>query len=69
MRMLGIALLVVGVVALAYGGFAWTTKEKVIDAGPIQISADKTRSLPLPPVVGIVCLVAGGLLLANGRKS
>lgn len=69
MRIIGVILLVVGVLALGYGGIAWTTREKVIDAGPIQVSKDKTQSLPLPPVVGLVCLVAGGLILAGGRKS
>jgi len=70
MKLIGILLIVLGVAGLAYGGLSWTTREKVVDAGPIQISKDKTRSLPLTPLAGGICLVAGVLVLvAGGRKS
>lgn len=69
MKMLGIVLIVVGVLALAYQGFTYTTRETVIDIGPIKATADRERTFPLPPVIGIAA-IAGGvvLLIAGGRK-
>lgn len=68
MKLVGIVLIVFGVVALAYGGFTWTTKENVVDMGPLQVTQDKTHSLPLTPIAGGVCLVAGVLLLISGGR-
>jgi hypothetical protein len=66
----GIILIVVGIIALAYGGFTYTKREKVIDAGPLQVSADKEKTIPFPPVLGGICLVGGIVLVAIGsRKS
>lgn len=65
----GIALIVLGLAALAYQGFSYTTREKVIDIGPIQATAERRKTVPLPPVVGIVAVIAGvGLLVAGSRK-
>jgi hypothetical protein len=65
----GIALIVLGLAALAYQGFTYTTREKVIDIGPIQATAERQKTVPLPPIVGIVAVVAGvGLLVAGSRK-
>jgi hypothetical protein len=71
MKLVGIMLVILGIVGLAYGGITWTTKEKVVDLGPLQVTHDKTQSLPLPPIAGGVCLIAGvGLLVAaGGQKS
>jgi hypothetical protein len=70
MKALGVVLIVLGIVGLVYGGFTWTSKEKVVDLGPVEVTQNKTRSLPLPPIAGGICLVAGVLLLvAGGRKS
>jgi uncharacterized membrane protein YidH (DUF202 family) len=70
MKIVGIVLVILGVVGLAYGGMRWTTKEKVVDLGPVQVTHDKTRSLPLPPILGGVCLAAGVILLiATGRQT
>jgi uncharacterized membrane protein YidH (DUF202 family) len=70
MRLVGIVLVILGVVGLAYGGVTWTTKEKVVDLGPLQVTHDKTQSLPLPPIAGGVCLIAGVVLLvAGGRRN
>jgi len=55
-------LLVLGVVALVYGGVSWTRKDTVIDAGPVEVTADKRESLAVPPLVGLA-LVVGGLVL------
>ena len=68
--MLGIALIVIGIVAFAYQGINYTTREKVVDIGPIHMSADKTRTLPLGPIVGVVALAGGiALLVMGSRKS
>jgi hypothetical protein len=66
--LLGIILIIVGVIAFAYQGITYTTREKVVDFGPIQVTADKTKTLPLPPIVGAVALVGGIVLLAMGNK-
>ena len=68
MKLIGIVLVILGVVGLAYGGITWTTKEKVVDMGPLQVTHDKTQSLPLPPIAGGVCLVAGVVLLVAGGR-
>ncbi len=64
----GIILIVIGIVALAYGGFSYTKREKIIDAGPLQVSADKEKTVPLPPILGGLCLVGGVVLLVAGGK-
>lgn len=63
----GIVLIVLGIVALAYQGFSYTTREKVVDAGPIQISADRERTVPIPPVIGALALAAGVVLLMKSK--
>jgi hypothetical protein len=65
----GVLLIVVGVAALVYQGITYTTRETVIDIGPVQATADRQKTLPLPPVLGIAA-VAGGvvLLIAGVRK-
>lgn len=62
MKAMGALLLVLGVVALVYGGLSWTRKDTVIDAGPVEVTADKRESLAVPPLVGLA-LVVGGLVL------
>lgn len=66
---LGLALLVLGLAALVYQGITYTSREAVLDLGPIHATADRERTMPLPPVVGIAA-VAGGvaLLIAGTRK-
>lgn len=66
--LIGIILIVIGIVALAYQGITYTSREKVVDLGPIQVTADKTKTLPLPPVVGGIALVGGIVLLVMGNK-
>lgn len=66
--LIGIILIVVGIAALAYQGITYTTREKVVDLGPIQVTSDKTRTLPLPPIVGGIALVGGIVVLVVGSK-
>ena len=65
----GVLLVVLGLVALIYQGITYTTRETVIDIGPLHATAEREKTVPLPPVLGIVA-VAGGvvLLVAGGRK-
>jgi uncharacterized membrane protein len=67
---IGIILIVIGIIALAYQGITYTTREKVVDIGPIQMTADKTKTIPLPPIVGGIALLGGiVLVVVGGRKS
>lgn len=66
--LIGIILIVVAVAAFAYQGISYTTREKVIDLGPLQVTADKTRTLPLSPIVGGIALIGGIALLVMGQK-
>lgn len=66
---IAIILIALGIGALAYQGITYTTREKVVDLGPIQMTAEKTKTIPLPPILGAVALVGGIVLLAvGGRK-
>jgi len=65
---LGALLIVAGLVALAYQGITYTRREKVIDLGPIQATAERERTVPLPPVVGIVAVAAGVALVVSGVR-
>ena len=69
LAIVGILLIILGVVALAYQGFTYTTKEKVIDVGPVKVEAEKHKTVPLPPVLGVVALLGGVILLvASARR-
>jgi hypothetical protein len=70
MTLVGVALIILGVLALAYQGITYTTREKVIDLGPLQASVDKKKSIPLPPIVGALALAGGVVMVFIGsRKS
>lgn len=64
---LAIILIIVGIVAFAYQGITYTSREKVVDLGPVQVTAEKTRTFPLPPIVGGIALVGGIVLLLIGK--
>jgi len=66
--LIGIILIAVGIAAFAYQGISYTTREKVVDLGPVHMSADKTRTIPLSPIVGALALVGGVVLLVAGSK-
>ena len=67
-QLAGIALLILGIVAMVSGGISWTHKKTIIDVGPIQATTDKHERIPLPPVVGVVGLVGGIILLVLPGK-
>jgi hypothetical protein len=68
--LVGIALIILGVLALAYQGITYTTREKVIDLGPLKASVDTEKNIPLPPIVGVLALAGGVVLVIVGaRKS
>jgi uncharacterized membrane protein len=66
--LLGIALIVLGIVAFAYQGITYTTREKVIDLGPIQASVDTKKTISLPPILGGLVLAGGIVLVIAGTK-
>jgi drug/metabolite transporter (DMT)-like permease len=69
-RTLGAVLLILGAVMLIWTGFSYTKKEKVVDAGPVQISADKEKTVNWPPYAGGILAVVGiVLLITPGKKS
>ena len=68
MRLFAILLIVVGVAALAYGGISYTRREKIIDIGPIEATASRRETIPLPPIVGALALAGGVAMLVMGRK-
>jgi drug/metabolite transporter (DMT)-like permease len=67
-KTLGMILIALGIVGLAWGGFTYTTKEKIVDIGPIEASRDKEHNVPVPPIAGAVALIGGVVLLAAGKK-
>jgi hypothetical protein len=68
-KALGIILIVLGICGLAWGGFTYTTNEKVVDIGPIHATREKTHNVPLPPILGAVALVGGIVLLVAGKRA
>jgi hypothetical protein len=68
-KTIGIVLIVVGLLALAWSGFTYTTTEKVVDIGPIHATRDKTHNVPLPPIAGGLAVVAGIVLLIASRPT
>ena len=69
MKIAAIVLILVGVIALAYGGISYTREKKVIDLGPIQATTKERETIPLPPILGVAA-IAGGivLLVVSGRR-
>jgi hypothetical protein len=67
-KTLGMVLIVLGLIGLAYGGFSYKTKEKAVDIGPIEVTRDKTHSIPVPPIAGAIALIGGVALLASRGK-
>ena len=68
-RTIGLILLIVGIAMLLWSGFTYTKKEKVIDAGPLQVSADRQHTVSWPPYAGGILVVGGIILLVAAKKS
>jgi uncharacterized membrane protein len=66
--LVGIALIVLGIVAFAYQGITYTSREKIIDVGPLQASVDTKKTIPLSPLLGGLVLVGGIVLVVVGAK-
>jgi hypothetical protein len=66
----GIVLVVLGALALAYHGFNYTHRDQVMDVGPMHVTAETQKSVPIPPILGGLALVGGiALLVVGGKKS
>lgn len=65
---LGIVLLIFGFFALAYQGISYTKRDKILDVGPIHATKDTTKTIPLPPILGGLALVAGVVILVVGSR-
>ena len=68
MKLVGIVLIILGVLALIYQGIQYTTREKILDIGSFKVTADTKRTIPLPPIVGGVALVAGIVMIVLDRR-
>ncbi len=69
LSIVGILLIVLGIATFAYQGITYTTQEKVVDLGPLQMTAEKTRTIPLPPIMGGIALAGGIVLLIVGKRN
>ena len=67
-KVVAIVLIVIGIMAFAYQGITFTTKEKDVDWGPIQISHTERHSIPFTPIIGAIALVGGIVLLIGGNR-
>lgn len=67
-RLVGIVLIVLGVVALAYQGISYTTRERVADIGPVEVTKESRKTIPLPPLLGSLALAGGIVLVAVGAR-
>lgn len=68
MKIVGILLIVLGVIALIYGGISYTREETLIDVGPIEAKAQTRERIPLPPVLGAIALIGGIVLMVAGSR-
>jgi len=68
-KSIGIILIIVGVLMIAYTGFNFVTNEKVVDVGPIQINKEKNHFVQWPPAVGILLIIGGVLVIARTKKA
>jgi uncharacterized membrane protein YidH (DUF202 family) len=66
---IGIVLIVIGVIALVWGGISYTREETVLDLGPAELKAERRETIPLPPVLGGLALVGGVILVVVGART
>ena len=65
---IGIVLILVGGLALAYQGITYTTREEIVDVGPLEATKKTEKTIPLPPILGGITLAAGVVLVLAGKK-
>jgi hypothetical protein len=68
-NLIAIVLLVIGIISLGYQGITYTTHKKVVDIGPIQATRQEHKTIPLPPILGVIALVGGVVVLAADRRT
>ena len=68
MRIFGVVLIVLGLLGMVWGGLTYTTREKVIDLGPIEATREKKQTIPIPPLAGGLALIAGIVMIAADKK-
>ena len=68
-KLIGVALIALGVIALVYQGISYTSKEKILDVGPFKAEVKHEKTIPLSPVLGVVALVGGVAILLFARRS
>ena len=68
-RVLGLILIGLGLLGLAWGGFTYTKRQKVVDLGPIHATRDEKHSVPLSPIAGGLAVIGGIVLLVSAKKS
>jgi hypothetical protein len=67
---IGVVLIVIGIVALAYQGITYTTSERVAELGPLKVETERQRTIPLPPILGGLALASGVILvLVSARRT
>jgi hypothetical protein len=69
MKAIGIVLIVFGVFALAFGGFSYTKREKVLDLGPLQATTERQKTIPIAPIAGVAALLGGIALAVAGSRA
>jgi len=68
-KIIGICLILLGIFVLAFGGFSYTTRERVVDAGPLKVDTDKHHTVPIAPIAGAAALVGGIVLVVTGART
>jgi uncharacterized membrane protein YidH (DUF202 family) len=66
--LIGVVLIVLGLLALLYQGVNYTSRETVLDIGPVHATAERQKTLPISPVLGIAALVGGLVLVVAGNR-
>jgi len=66
--LLGLVLVALGIIALVYQGISYTTHKKVVDIGPIEATREEHKTIPLPPILGVIALVGGIVIIARDWK-
>ncbi len=69
LAIVGLMLVVLGLVALVYQGVTYTSRDTIIDIGPVHATADRQRNLPIPPILGIVAVASGVVMLVSGVRN